>query len=200
VVRGRRLQRWGILLLLLAGCAPSKVYVSKTYHTPKRVAVLPMSNETNDLDGPVLVRKLLQEHLEDRFFERAPLEEIDAALRDHGFTDGGQLRAAKPQDLGEWTKADGLLYSVLEEFNYLNVGFYWQRRVKIKARLVDAGTGESLWESEKGWITQGIATSKREAERQFAIQMAIKAAEKMTHQPLRPESLEAVYRLIRTLP
>jgi len=70
-----------------------------------------------------------------------PLEQIDAQLKIQGFTDGGQLHAATPQKLGEWTGADSLLYSTIESFDYINVGFYTQRRVKILSRLVSAKTG-----------------------------------------------------------
>jgi hypothetical protein len=196
--------RWRAAILgfvvSLTACASSQVYVSKTYARPQRIAVLPISNETNDLDGPALVRQVLYNTLSQRGYQLVPLAEIDAKLKAQGFTDGGQLKAATPQKLGEWIGADGLLYSTLEEFNYIILGYYAQRTVKIEGHLYNGTTGEKLWAADRGWATRQVAVNKKEAERAFAIQLAAKAVEKMTHAPLQFETREAVYRLLNTLP
>jgi hypothetical protein len=199
--------RWGALRLSpllfglwLVGCAPSQVFLSTNYTSPRKVAVLPVANESNDLDGPVMVRQLLFDQLLGRGWVLVPLSDVDEKLKEKGFTDGGQLRAATPQNLGEWTGADTLFYPVLQDFNYLNVGFYWQRRVKIAGRLVDAKTGERLWEAERAWATRELVTDKNRATREFAVQIAAKAIEKMTHFPLQAESRIAVDHLLATLP
>jgi hypothetical protein len=199
-VTGRRSGAGLLAGLLLAGCASSKVYLSENYSTLRRVAVLPASNMSNDLDGPVVIRRLIHHELAARGVELIPLEHIDEKLREQGFTDGGQLRAATPQQLGVWTGADALFYPAVEDFSYINVGFYWQRRVRVGGKLVDAGSGEKLWEAERAWQTQELVTNKEAAKRQFAIQLAAKAVEKMIHAPLQVESKIAVDRLLSTLP
>jgi hypothetical protein len=192
---------WGAVgFLWLSACAPSSVYVSNTLGNLHKVAVLLVSNDTNDLDGPGLVRGILFRKLSERGYDLVPLNDIDAKLKEQGFTDGGQLRAATPQQLGQWIGADTLFYITLEEFNYINVGFYWQRKVKIAGKLVEAKTGERLWEAERNWSTQAVVTNKEQAERQFAFQLAAKAFEKMTHLPLQAESQMAAERLLSTLP
>jgi len=187
-------------LVWLAGCAASKVYVAPGYTSTGKIAVLPMDNESNDFDGPVFVRKLMHEGLSMRGFQVLPIPQIDEQLRIQGFTDGGQLRATTPQKIGEWTGADRLLYSTLENFDYINLGFYAQRRAKVLARLVDAKTGERLWEAEREGSTRVVVTDKKQAEQEFAVQLAAKAIEKMTHLPLQFESRMAVERLLSTLP
>jgi hypothetical protein len=187
-------------IALLSGCAGSKVYVAPNYVSSGKVAVLPMDNESNDFDGPTFVRALTYEGLAAHGFQLLPIPQIDAQLKVQGFTDGGQLRAATPQKLGEWTGADTLLYSTLESFDYINVGYYSQRRVKILAKLVDAKTGEKLWEAEREGSTRAVATNKKRAEELFAIQLAVKAAEKLAHRPLQNESRRAVGELLATLP
>jgi hypothetical protein len=187
-------------LILLAGCAGNKVYVAKEYVTAGKIAILPMDNESNDLDGPTFVRKLLYEGLAARGFQVLPTGPIDDQLKAQGFTDGGQLRATTPQKIGEWTGADTLLYSTLESFDYINVGFYAQRRVKVFSQLVEAKTGVKLWEAEREGTTRVVATNKEEAKKLFAVQLAVKAVEKMTHLPLQVESRIAVERLIGCLP
>ena len=39
-----------------------------------------MSNETNDLDGPIFIRKLIQENLANRGATLVPLDEVDAQV------------------------------------------------------------------------------------------------------------------------
>ncbi len=195
----RRLALLGALVSF-TGCAASQVFVSKTYVRPQRIAVLPMSNETNDLDGPGLARQVLYNTLSERGYQLVPLAEIDEKLKAQGFTDGGQLKAATPQKIGKWVGADGLFYTTLEEFNYIILGYYAQRTVKIEGHLYNGTTGEKLWAADRGWATRQVAVSQKEAERAFAIQLAAKALEKMSHAPLQFETREAVYRLISTLP
>jgi hypothetical protein len=195
--------RWSVVLVvcsLMIGCAGSKAYISKNFVYPQRVAVLPMSNETTDLDGPPFVRQMVFNILAARGYTLVPLAEVDAKLLAQGFTDGGQLGAATPQKLGEWIGADGLFYTNLEYFDYISVGFYSQRRVKMTGKIMDAKTGERLWEAEGSGVTRVVATSRKEAETQFAIQLAVKMAEKTMHTPLKLESRIAVERLIDTLP
>jgi hypothetical protein len=198
-VRRRRTALVGAALIL-TGCAPAQVYVSKTFIRPQRVAVLPMSNDTNDLDGPPLVRQALFAMLVQRGYILVPLNEIDDKLKVQGFTDGGQLKATTPQKIGEWVGADGLFYSTLEEFNYINLGYYAQRTVKILGQLISAATGEKLWAADRGWATRAVATSPKDAEKAFAVQMAAKWVEKVAHKPLQGETHEAVIRLLNTLP
>ncbi len=187
-------------LVFLNSCATPISYVSEKYRSSGKIAILPLVNESNDLDGPVYVRQLIEKGILSRGFQIVQTDQVDQNLKEKGFTNGGQLRATTPQKIGEWTGADSLLYCTLEDFNYINVGFYAQRRVKIIARLVDARTGERLWESEREGTTRIIAANRKQAEQEFAIQLAIKAAEKLAHQPLQLESNMAVHRLLDSLP
>src|SRR5262249_50743484 len=156
--------------------------------------------ETNDLDGPGTIRQMMFEALAARGVQLMPLAEIDAKLKEHGFTEGGQLKATTPQKIGEWLQADGLLYGTLEDFNYITLGFYSEGTVKISGKVMDAGTGERLWEAEGGYSSRIVVADKKAAERQLAIQLAAKMVEKATHYPLRFESLQAVHRLLMSLP
>lgn len=189
-----------LALAFLSGCAGRSVYLSEHYTRAGRVAVLPMANETNDLDGPTYVRALLRDGLLARGFQIVEPGDVDRILKENGFTDGGQLDAAKPVDMGQWMKADTLFYTTLVEFNTINLGFYWQRKVTIAGRLVEAATGEKLWEAERTWMSLNVQPDKEKAKREFAAQLAVQAVEKLTKAPLQPESRIAVTRLLETLP
>ena len=198
--RFRHLLIFALAGLFITGCAGPKVYVSKDFASPLRVAVLPMSNQTTDLDGPPFIRQLIFNKLAERGYTVVPLAEIDAKLQSQGFTEGGQLGAAKPQDLGQWLGVDGLFYGTVVDFNYINLGYYWQRKVTVMGRLVSVPSGEKFWEAEKTWMNLNVVTRQQEAERQFAAQLGAKALEKTLHVPLQAESRIAVERLLDTLP
>lgn len=187
-------------LLGLAACAPGQVYVSDRLGPLGRVAVLPLDNESTDLDGPPFVRRLIREGLIARGCDVVPLEEVDQILKDNGFTDGGQLGAATPQDLGKWLGASHLFYGVLVDFNMINVGFYWQRKVTVAGTLVEAASGEKLWNAQRTWMTLNVVTDKDKAGKEFVEQLAVRAVEKMAKMPLPLESQIAVTRLLETLP
>ncbi len=186
--------------IFFTGCAANQAYVSQRYQSAGRVAVLPIANETTDLDGPAYVRQLIVDGLRARGFNVSDPVEVDRIMKDNGFTDGGQLNAAKPEDLGKWLTADTLFYNTLVYFNDINIGFYWQRKVTIAGRLVEAKTGETLWKDERTWMTLNVVTDKEKAKREFAAQLAVKAIEKIAHAPLQVESRIAVKRLLDTLP
>lgn len=199
---------WGsrtrLLALLVAGlvtgCASPKVYVSGQYAVPLPVALMPVANETTDLDGPPFVRQLLFDTLSARGMTLVPMADVDEKLKAQGFTDGGQLGAATAKQLGEWTGAKGIFYTNLINFNYMNLGYYWQRKVTVLGRLVRAEDGEKLWEAERTWMTLNIVTKHDEAAGQFLGQLGTQALEKTMHVPLQPEARIAVKRLIDTLP
>ncbi len=185
---------------LTSGCAGSKVYLANNYAVPLSIAVLPVANETTDLDGPPYVRQLIFDTLTSRGHTMIPLNVVDEKLKEQGFTDGGQLGATEPKQLGTWTGADGLFYTTLVNFNYMNLGYYWQRKVTVLGRLVRATDGEKLWETERTWMTLNVVTKNDEALKQFAGQVGTQALEKTLHVPLQPEARIAVKRLIDTLP
>ena len=67
----------------------------------KRVAILPLKNDTNDVDGPEVMRKKMVQALERRSYVVKDLKETDQILRDRmGITLGGQLDLTTAQKLG----------------------------------------------------------------------------------------------------
>src|SRR5688572_28197403 len=115
-----------LVFIALSGCAGSKAFVANDFVRPAQIAVLPVANETTDLDGPSYIRQLIQDRLCSHGYSALNLGQIDEALKTEGFTDGGQLGGVDPIKLGAWLKADGLFYTTLVHFNYINLGYYWQ--------------------------------------------------------------------------
>lgn len=195
-----------LLFALAAGaaaCAPKAlVYQAPDYaaRAPASVAVMPFDNRTTSLQGPALLRKRVAERLRGLGWQVKGEEETDEALRGIGLTDGGQINAFKPEALGKALGVDGYFCGTVERFGYQNVGFYSQRAVELTLKLVEAKSGESLWEGLGEGVTRRIETDKKEAGRAFVEGVAVQAVETMTGHPLAPESDRAVSRLLSSLP
>jgi len=135
------------LFLLLAACATPLSEVAQDFRSfkPTLIAVLPVKNETADMDGPIVFRILARAELADKGYALVDPARIDAALREKGIEEAGQIDALTPQEIGECVGADSLLY--------INVSSYGrQAGVHLKMEgsftLVNSRTGQKLWFSE----------------------------------------------------
>jgi hypothetical protein len=194
------------ILALTSGC----VSIQANPNNPiARVAMLPVINNTNNLDGPVFIRRDLNAMVGSWFYETMPLEKIDEALRDkYSITLGGQLDftnpgagAPSPQELGELLGVDGLFYTTLIDFNQVIIGVYNKRKVKANSKLVNARTGEVIWQneaeqskSEVNLSVSGALQSVIQTVAATAIQKALKV------NPLDAETKAVVSKLSKTMP
>ncbi|MBE9529471.1 MAG: DUF799 family lipoprotein [Proteobacteria bacterium] len=110
------------------------------------VAVLPMYNVTNDVEGPQLVRELMAERVEQGYYRTVPLDTLDKELLEKtGITLGSQLELISPKKLGEILRVDGLLYGYLLDFEDVTTGLVNVKRVRAGFRLVETATGKTIW-------------------------------------------------------
>jgi len=189
---------------LFASCASREknLVIAPDYgqKAPGRVAVLPFENESLDLNAPPMLRKLSRDKLALRGYPGPSLGSVDARLKELGVSDGGQLRALKPQTLGETLSADGLLYGVIEDFAHTDAGFGMKKLVRLRLKLVSASTGETIWENAADEKETDLRMSKDDMTKGFAGSMGEKVVGNMTQRPLYPESVKVVEKLMRSLP
>jgi hypothetical protein len=130
----------------------------------KRVAVLPMRNDTDDVDGPNVVREKMAAALRDHSYVVMDIKESDQILRDRmGITLGGQLELTTPQKLGETLGVEGVLYGTLMDFDETTTGLYNVKKVRGKFRLVNTATGQPIWERGLGVKTEQSASGTASA-------------------------------------
>jgi hypothetical protein len=134
--------------ILLSSCAPLPKYdILQAGYT---VAVLPLYNATNDLDGPVMIRQMFDKKLQP-YYKTVPLNVVDQVLRDQaGVTLGGQLTLIEPKKLGEIMGVDGLVYGYLLNFEDVKTVLYNVRKVRVAFKLVDVKTGNTVWARGQG--------------------------------------------------
>jgi hypothetical protein len=126
------------ICILLFGCVREERVLRVSPGTsPAKLALLPVNNLTNDVQGAQMFRDLLYKRLKEhsKGYELMEVEAIDKILNGSGITDGGQLSVARPIELCELLGVDGLLYTDIENLDLLTLPFYHIRRVKAQFRL-----------------------------------------------------------------
>jgi len=142
----------GLGLLALSACVNLPPVVPNPGSPVKSIAVLPLVNNSVDVDGPAAVQEALyREALNYHFSVIKPIAETNQILKDQmSLTLGSQLDMATPQKLGEALGVEAVLYGSLEDFSQKITGIYNVKRVRVRAKLVDCKTGEVLWKNGIG--------------------------------------------------
>jgi len=150
-----KLARTCLLILtaaLLISCGLPAIKVTPNYGNPVHsIAVLPLYNATNDVDGPMVIRELVDGRLRNYHYDVKPLNTVDETLRDKfGITLGSQLDYSTPEKLGEELGVDAVLYGYLLNFDTLTTIVYNVKKVRAAFRLVDVKSGKTIWTGAKG--------------------------------------------------
>ncbi len=169
--------------LVVVACALSFGCVNLPPVTPnpgspvKSIAILPVANNSVDVDGPAAVQEALyQEALHYHFPVVKPNAETNQVLKDQmSLTLGSQLDMATPQKLGTALGVDAVMYASLEDFSQKITGIYNVKRVRIRAKLVDCKTGEVLWKNGIG-IKQALTAGGSFLSQVPGVNLAIGAA------------------------
>lgn len=197
----RRLAAAGLLLAGVA-CAPGGKYMIRSGYTPPPLAaVLMFDNASNDLDAGDIVRYWFDQGLVNKKgYRTIPLADVDAVLERHGIKDGGQLPSLTPQVLGKELNVPALIYGEVLDFDYQTTGFVNVRKVRARFWMVDAATGERLWEVEGTGANSTAALSTEGALRAGVHALGSQLVDKATSCPLQPEVWDMVWDAIQFLP
>lgn len=167
-----------VLCVLCSACVVNLPPVVPNVGSPvKSLAVLPVINNSLDVDGPAAVQEALyQEALHYHFPLVKPNAETNQILKDQmSLTLGAQLDMATPQKLGAALGVDAVMYASLEDFSQKITGIYNVKRVRVRAKLVDCKTGEVLWKNGIG-VKQALTAGGSFLSKVPGVNLAIGAA------------------------
>lgn len=145
-----------MIFSLSLGCAPRvfhNIVPDYTERTPRSIGVLPVQNETVDLDASKAFRSKIFSKILSKGYQSPPVEEIDSKLDKRDIREAGQLGSMLPQEIGEYINTDAVLYTIVTEWSTVYLVRYAAITVGARFQLIDTNTGEQLWESEHA-ITQ----------------------------------------------
>lgn len=137
--------------LFVACAAPMRHYRPDPANPVFTVAVLPVYNATNDVEGAMKVREEFDKRIRERQYSVMPLEDVDRALLDGmGITLGDQLEMTTPEELGTLLGVDGVVYGYLLNFDDITTGLYNVKKVRAAFKLVETRTGSVMWSRALG--------------------------------------------------
>ncbi len=194
-----RIIRSVLLSTILLGTIGCKVLPPKP-PLVETIAVLPFDNESNDLNAADIMQSLVYRALKESVYKPLDIEAVNGKLESVGIVDGGQLAIVDPVKLGQDLGVQALLFGYVENFDYTNVGFFVQRKVKISLKLVDAHTGADLWENSGTGLRPQVFLNKDEAKKAFLEGVAEQAIDKILKSPLQEEAETATFNALRKLP
>jgi hypothetical protein len=157
----RRLSAIAVILiaLFLSACTTLPAIKPDPANSIKTIAVLPLVNNTNDVDGPFVVRTLLAARLGGYFYTVKSLEETDLILKDQmGVTLGSQLEMATSDQLCEKLNIDAIIHGSLEDFSQKITGIYNSKRVRMRLKLESCKTGAGVWKNGVGVKREVLAS------------------------------------------
>lgn len=117
----------------------------------KTVAVLPVANDTADVEAPEKIRQALAERIVLKGYVVKPISDVNRVLKDEmGITLGRQLDMATAEELGKRLGVDAVIYGTLFDYEEKSTGVLNIRRVRAGFKLVDATTGKTIWGRGRG--------------------------------------------------
>jgi len=164
------------------------------------VAVLLFDSESNELDAPDIMQRLVYLALQPSEYRVLDIKETNQKLNQIGFMEGGQLAAIDPVKLGREFGVQAFMFGNVESFGYVNIGVYASRKVNLELKLVDTTTGETLWENSGRASTAKVAADKDDIGKNFAEGLADQAVDKLLKTPLEEEAKLATMRALSSLP
>lgn len=150
-----------LLALLAAGCQSAKPapedWTSFYEHQPTSILVLPVLNETSAAEAPLAFSSTITHPLVERGYYVFPVQPTLAILEANGIYEGGQLTTIAPQKFHEILGADALLYVTLQAWDTNYAVISSSVEVAMNYRMLDARTGELLWEKSERKILDSNA-------------------------------------------
>ncbi|MBI4345428.1 MAG: DUF799 family lipoprotein [Elusimicrobia bacterium] len=157
------------------------------------MALFPFANESLDLDAPRLAREATAARLREKGYRVLDADRVDAALKDLGFTDGGQLGALPLPTLAAELGADLYGFGTVSEYVVQSAVALTRRAVALTLRLTDP-EGRIFFRSSGAVQESSAGTEAAGALVEHLARKAVRAGE------LKAETDEAAKRLLEKLP
>lgn len=148
-----RARPWAIVLVAAlagAGCAttepPGMPIHART--PPRSILVLPPLNESVEVRGEAAFMAAIGEPLGERGYYVFPVAVIQELMQANGLPTAEEMHAVPLRKLVEIIGPDAVLYPVIVEYGRKFQLVGTSNLARVKARLVDARTGEELWSGE----------------------------------------------------
>lgn len=137
-------------LALSGGCATApEPYDWSAFHaaSPRSILVLPVLNNTVDVDAPLYALSTLAIPLGEKGYYVFPVNTVKTVLEQEGLYEGAAIMQLGSQTLAEWFGADSVLYVEIDQWDAQYVLLTTTVTVDINYMLDDSA-GNRIWEEE----------------------------------------------------
>lgn len=152
-------RRWLILFvlfsLLVIGCGAQKLLgpiqakLSKEFKPPRKVAILPFVNKTNDPNAASVVRKMFY-----NFFSSLNYIDVEPSIVDETLKKKNMYEAivsgepVHPAKTGQLFGVDAIITGEVTSFGKVFALIYTDVQAGLKSRMIHCTSGKVLWEHE----------------------------------------------------
>ncbi len=144
-IRGRVLSTM-LVCVGLAGCTvPQHDYSAFFAHEPRSILVVPVLNETTELDASAVVATTLSRPLAERGYYVFPVYLTDALFKDLGLSEAGHVHELPPERFLELFGADAVLFVTVQDWSTKYLILQSATVVRLNYVLRDTRTGTVLW-------------------------------------------------------
>jgi hypothetical protein len=118
----------------------------------RTIAILPFTNQSNDISAPERMRSALSEALRLKHYKVMPIVEVDQALADKlGVTLGHHLQDMEVGSLRQLLRVDALVYGEITDFDQLISGALNSNRVSANFKMIQSTNPQNIiWHSYVG--------------------------------------------------
>ena len=136
-----------LVAALASACAvaPPTDYGPYRAHLPRSILVLPPLNETTDVNAPYVFLSTITRPLAECGYYVFPVAAVDAFMKENGLPTPGEMHGVSLAKLHEVIGADAVFYATIESWGQKYRVVSSDTVVKVRGRLVDVGTGTTLW-------------------------------------------------------
>ena len=120
------------------------------YHEakPRSILIIPIVNESVDVQAPTSVLTTLPHILGERGYYVFPVNTVKTLLEYEGLYEPAEVHAMPPQELADLFGADAILYVKIHEWTAKYVFLQTTTEVNFEYRIVNRD-GTNLWEARK---------------------------------------------------
>lgn len=137
-----------IALTFMAACAPQmkkKDYTKFRAENPKSILILPVVNNTVDVDAPRYFLATVSVPVAERGYYVFPVNLVRGVMNEEGLSDANLVHNADPVVLGDLFGADGILYISIEHWETQYIVISATTIVSFTYVLKSGRTGEEIW-------------------------------------------------------
>jgi hypothetical protein len=152
------------LLLLAVGCAttgpPQKDYSAFRAADPRSILVLPVVNNTTNVEAPAFFLSTLPIPIAERGYYVFPVNMVKRVLEDEGLSDPDLLHGADPMRLCALFGSDAVLYVTVEAWTAQYLVLDTTVTVEFDYVMKDGKTGDTIWKEHRKVVESSAGQSR----------------------------------------